>query len=69
MSTAITVWFVSDHRAYLACADPESFARGGPTLTRFFSFFKFRREDPKIHYTRVIFGPDPPEKTPHQQKK
>ena len=32
---------------YLACADPESCARGGPTLTTFFVVvFVFRREDP-----------------------
>ena len=24
---------------YFSCADPESFVRGGPTLTVFFSFF------------------------------
>ena len=35
----------------LACADPESFAIGGPTLTTLFFFFFLTdegREDPKI---------------------
>ena len=33
---------------YLSCADPESFARGGPTLTGFFVFLFFNEgnEDP-----------------------
>ena len=29
----------------LACADPEKFVRGGPTLTTFFFFFKLMRGD------------------------
>ena len=29
-----------DHPSY-TCGDPESFVRGGPTLTRFFFFFFF----------------------------
>ena len=27
------------HMLYTACADPERFARGGPTLTTFFLYF------------------------------
>ena len=37
------------------CAAPESFARGGPTLTTFFSFMG--EEFSKYHYKRAIFGP------------
>ena len=33
----------------MTCADPESFARGGPTLTIFSFFFYEGREDPINH--------------------
>ena len=37
----------------ISCADPESFARGGPTMTPFVLFLFFRREDPST----AISGP------------
>ena len=33
------------HMLYTACADPERFARGGPTLTTLLFYFYERRED------------------------
>ena len=41
------------------CADPESFVRGGPTLTMHFSFFLVDegRKDIKYHYKWAIIGP------------
>ena len=41
-----------------ACVHPESFATGGPTLTRFcfVLFFDKGRKDPKYHYKRAIVG-------------
>ena len=49
----------------LACADPESFVRGSPTLITiffllFFVFSLMREEGSKNHYTRAII--DPPAK-------
>ena len=32
------------------CADPEKFARGGPTLTTFFFFFLREEDTNKYHY-------------------
>ena len=45
-----------------SCAGPESFVRGGPTLTTFFLLVDEARVDPNsmFHYTRVIN--DPPAK-------
>ena len=38
----------------VSCADPESFVRGGPTLTRILE----GRDDPsKYHYKQAIMGP------------
>ena len=38
----------------MPCADPESFVRGGPTLTIFLD----GRDNPsKYHYKRTIIGP------------
>ena len=34
------------------CADPESFVRGGPTLTTFFQLFDEGREDPNTTISR-----------------
>ena len=39
----------------MACADPESFANGGPTLTAF--FFDEGREDPNSTKWRFAGGP------------
>ena len=36
------------------CADPESFARGGPTLTTFFLVDEGRED--QYHYKRAIIG-------------
>ena len=42
------------------CADPESFARGGPTLTTFFYiillFFLVEKSGVKYHYKGIIVG-------------
>ena len=42
----------------LPCADPESFVRGGPTLTTF--FFEGKEDPNKYYYKRAII--DPPSK-------
>ena len=43
-----------------ACADPESFARGGRTLTGVFFFFSWWGEEgSKYHHKRAIIGPPP----------
>ena len=42
-----------------ACADPESFVRGGPTMTMFFCFVYFSwwgEGGYKYHYKRAIIG-------------
>ena len=47
----------------VSCADPESFVRGGPTLTTFFFFFAFcislmGEELSKYHHKRLAdYGP------------
>ena len=40
-----------------SCADPESFVRGGPTLTTFHFFSLMREEGSRYHYKRAINGP------------
>ena len=51
-STVVEPWSVT-------CADPESFVRGGPTLTFFLFVFLFDegREDPNTTISGAIIGP------------
>ena len=48
----------SHHGLHKSCADPESFVRGGPTLTTFVFCFGWRGDGgSKYHYKGAIIGP------------
>ena len=52
-------WFIS-LLVCCSCPDPESYVRGGPTLTTFFFLVDEGREDPNTTSMRAII--DPPAK-------